>query len=78
MARIIYRQIRSDILDKVEELLNKLNIQKKFGDSNRPSIKWYKLFMGTLADLQMQMMSTLSHARCDVLYDNLTYWFQEL
>ena len=45
MARIGYGQMRSDILDKVEELLNKLNVQKKFGDSNRPSMKWYMLFM---------------------------------
>ena len=43
MVRIGYEQMRLDILDKVEELLNKLNIQKKFGDSNRPSIKWYML-----------------------------------
>ena len=35
MARIGYRQTRSDILDKAEELLNKLNVQKKFSDSNR-------------------------------------------
>ena len=26
----------------------------------------------------MQMTSALSHARCDILYDNLMYWFQEL
>ena len=39
MARIRYGQTRSDILDKVEDLLNKLNVQKKFSDSNRPSIK---------------------------------------
>ena len=39
MARIGCRQMRSDILDKVDELVNKLNVQKKFGDSNRPSIK---------------------------------------
>ena len=45
LVRIGYGQMRSDILDKVEELLNKLNIQKKFSDSNRPSIKWYTLFM---------------------------------
>ena len=45
MARIGYGQTRTDILDKVEELLNKLNVKKMFGDSNRPSIKWYTLFM---------------------------------
>ena len=78
MARIGYGQMMSDILDKVEELLNKLNIQKKFGDSNRPSIKRYTLFMERHPDLQMRMTSALSHARCDVSYDNLTYWFQEL
>ena len=39
MARIGYGQTRTDILDKVEELLNKLNVKKMFGDSNRPSIK---------------------------------------
>ena len=38
MVRIGYRQRRLDILDKVEEFLNKLNVQRKFSDSNRPSI----------------------------------------
>ena len=38
MARIGYDQTRTDILDKVEKLLNKLNVKKMFGDSNRPSI----------------------------------------
>ena len=51
MARIGYGQTRTDILDKVEELLNKLNIKKMFGDSNRPSIKWYTLFMARHPDL---------------------------
>ena len=37
MARIGCGQMKSDILDKVEELLNKLNVKNKFGDSNRPS-----------------------------------------
>ena len=78
MARIRYRQMRLDILDKVEELLNKLNIQEKFSDSNRPSIKWYTLFLKRHPDLQMRMTSALSHARCDVSYDNLIYWFWEL
>ena len=78
MARIRYGQMRLDILDKVEELLNKLNYQKKFGDSNRPSIKWYMLFMERHLNLQMRMTSALSRARCDISYDNLTYWLQEL
>ena len=51
MARIRYGQTRSDILDKVEELLYKLNVQKMFGDSNRPSIKWYMLLMERRPDL---------------------------
>ena len=51
MARIEYGQTRTDILDKVEELLNKLNVKKMFGDSNRPSIKWYTLFMARHPDL---------------------------
>ena len=78
MARIGYGQTRTDILDKVEELLNKLNVKKMFGDSNRPSIKWYTLFMARHLDLRMRMTSALSHARCDVLYENLKYWFNEL
>ena len=78
MARIGYGQTRTDILDKVEELLNKLNIKKMFGDSNRPSIKWYTLFMARHPDLRMRMTSALSRARCDVSYDNLKYWFDEL
>ena len=78
MARIGYGQTRTDILDKVEELLNKLNVKKIFGDSNRPSIKWYTLFMARHPDLRMRMTSALSCARCDVSYDNLKYWFNEL
>ena len=78
MARIRYGQARSDILDKVEELLNKLNVQKKFSDSNRSSIKWHMLFMERHPDLQMRLTSALSHARCDVSYNNLMYWFREL
>ena len=57
MVRIRYGQTRSDIFDKVEELLNKFNVQKKFSDSNRPSIKWYTLFMERHPDLQMKMTS---------------------
>ena len=71
MARIGCGQTRTDILDKVEELLNKLNVKEMFGDSNRPSIKGYTLFMARHPDLQMRMTSALSHARCDVSYDNL-------
>ena len=29
-------------------------------------------------DLRMRMTSALSHARCDVSYENLKYWFDEL
>ena len=29
-------------------------------------------------DLRMRMTSALSHARCDVSYENLKYWFNEL
>ena len=78
MARIGYGQTRTDILDKIEELHNKLNVKKMFGDSNRPSIKWYTLFMARHPDLRMRMTSAPSHARCDVSYDNLKYWFNEL
>ena len=78
MARIGYGQTRTDILDKVEELLNKLKVKKMFGDSNRPSIKWYTLFMARHPDLQMRMTSVLSRARCNVSYDNLKYWFNKL
>ena len=60
MARIGYGQTRTDILDKVEELLNKLNVKKMFGDSNRPSIKWYTLLMARHPDLRMRMTSALS------------------
>ena len=51
MARIGYGQTRTDILEKVEELLNKLNIKKMFSDSNGPSIQWYTLFMARHPDL---------------------------
>ena len=78
MVRIGYRQMRSDILEKVQELLNKLNVQKKFSDSNRPSKKWYMLFLERHPSLRMRMTLALSHARCDVSDDNLMYWFQEL
>ena len=78
MARIGYGQTRTDILDMVEELLNKLNVKKMFGNSNRPSIKWYTLFMARHPDLRMRMTSALSHARCNVSCDNLKYWFNEL
>ena len=66
MARIGYGQTGTDVLDKVEELLNKLNIKKMFSDSSRPSIKWYTLFMARHPDLQMRMTSALSCARCNV------------
>ena len=29
-------------------------------------------------DLQMRMTSAISCARCDISYDNLKYWFNEL
>ena len=70
MARIGYGQTRTDVLDKVEELLNKLNVKQMFGDSNRPSIKWYTLFMARHPDLRMRMTSALSRARCIVSYEN--------
>ena len=78
MVRIGYSQTRLDSLDRVEELLNKLNIQKKFSDSNRPSIKGYTLFMERHPNLHMRMTSALSHARCNLLYNNLKYWIREL
>ena len=33
---------------------------------------------GEIPTLQMRMTLVLSHARCDISYDNLTYWFWEL
>ena len=78
MARIGYGQTRTDILDKVEELLSKLNVKKMFGDNNRPSIKWYTMFMARHPDLRMRMTSPLSPARYDVSFDNFEYWFNEL
>ena len=69
MARIGYRQMRSDVIDKMDEFLMKLKIPTGF--HNRPGDKWYRLFMNHHPNLRVHMTAALSHQQCDVSYDNL-------
>ena len=59
MADIRYGQTESDILDKVQVLVNSLNLETPW-PTGRPLDKWYWLFMGCNPLLQYRMVSALS------------------
>ena len=77
MADIGYGQTKSDILDKVQVLVNSLNLETPW-PTGQPSDKWYWLFMGHNPLLQYRMVSALSEERAGVMYDHLYAWFLEL
>ena len=74
MADIRYGQTKSDILDKVQVLVNSLNLETPW-PTGWPLDKWYQLFMGCNPLLQYCMVSALSKERGGVMYDHLYAWF---
>ena len=77
MARIRYGQMKEQIKDKVQELVKSLPIETPWPD-DRPSEKWYKLFMKTHPVLRYEMSQALAREHCGISYTDLAQWFDEL
>ena len=77
MADIRSGQTKNDILDKVQVLVNRLNLETPW-PTGWPSDKWYWLFMGQYPLLQYCMVLALSKEQAGVMYDHLYVWFLEL
>ena len=59
MARIGYGQTKEQIKNKVQELVNAMKIPTPWVD-NRPSEKWYRLFMQRHPNLRYRMCQALA------------------
>ena len=77
MARIRYGQTKEQIKDKVQELVKSLHIETPWPD-DRPSEKWYKLFMKRHPVLHYKMSQALAREHCCISYTDLAQWFDEL
>ena len=77
MARIGYGQTKEQIKDKVHELVKSLHIETPWPD-DRPSEKWYKLFMKRHPVLRYKMSQALVRECCGISYTDLAQWFDEL
>ena len=77
MAHIGYGQTKSDIQDKVQELVKKLKITTPW-PNDRPSEKWYRGFMNRHPNLHYRMVSALCKERASVSFDNIFEWFMDL
>ena len=77
MARIGYGQMKESLLDKVQEILNCLNIPTPW-ENGRPSRHWYELFMKWNSHLKLRQAQLLSRERAGVSHAGLSHWYQEL
>ena len=77
MAKIGYGQMRNDIVEKVQVLVNKLNITIPW-PKGRPTDKWYQGYMEHHPNLHYQMVSALCKERASISFDNIYEWFLEL
>ena len=77
MSAVGYGQTKQDVLNKVAELVTKLEIKTKW-ENGRPSEKWYRLFMKRHSDLTLRNTMALSRSRASVSFDNILSWFREL
>ena len=77
MARIGYGQTKEQIKNKVQELVNAMKIPTPW-DNNRPSEKWYRLFMNRHPNLRYRMCQALAHEQCGVSFNDISKWFDEL
>ena len=59
MARIGYRQTKESLLNKVQEIVGRLNIPTPWEDG-RPSRHWYELFMKQNPQLKLRQAQLLS------------------
>ena len=77
MAQIGYGQTQRDVMNKVQELVTKLNIPNPFPEG-KPTKKWYRLFMKWHPILKERIAQDLSRERAEVSFDNIICWFQDL
>ena len=77
MARIGYGQMKEQIKDKVQELVKSLHIKTPWPD-DRPSEKWYKVFMKRHPVFRYKMSQALAREHCGISYTDLAQWFDEL
>ena len=73
MAWIVYGQTHEQIKDKVQELCNQLRIITPW-ENNRPSEKWYQLFMARHPDLHYRMCQTLA---CERMW-SIVWWLKPM
>ena len=77
MAKIGYGQTRNDIVEKVQVLINKLNITTPWPEG-QPTDKWYRGYMEHHPNLHYRMVSALCKERASVSFDNIYEWFLDL
>ena len=77
MARIGYGQTREALMDKVQVVVNTLNIPTPW-EHGRPSKKWYELFMKRNQHLKIRQAQLLSRERAGVTREGLKEWYDEL
>ena len=77
MAYIGYRQMKELLLDKVQEIVGRLNIPTPWEDG-RPSHHWYELFMKQNPQLKLWQAQLLSREWAGVSHAGLSCWYQEL
>ena len=77
MARIGYGQTHESLLNKVQELVNKLQLKTPW-PNGRPSRRWYELFMNRNVHLKLRQAQLLSRERAGVTREGLAEWYNEL
>ena len=77
MARIGYGQTKTDVIEKTQELVKKLNLATPW-DDDRPTEKWYRGFTSCFPTLHYCMVSALNKERASVSFDNMYEWFCDL
>ena len=77
MARIGYGQTKNDVINKVQELIKKLQIPTPW-DNGRPTEKWYRGFSKRYPTLYYRMALALNKERASVSFENIAEWFDDL
>ena len=77
MSSIGYGQARDDIIGKTQSLIKALGISTPWVD-DKPSYKWYNLFMNRHPELRKRMTMALDRGRANVMKECLLEWFGDL
>ena len=77
IAKIGYGQMRNDIIEKVQVLVNKLNITTPWPEG-RPTEKGYRGYMERHPNIHYHMVSALCKEQASISFDNIYKWFLDL